>query len=79
MRERTARHVAVRMRQRTGQIVPEHERAAMERAPPVPLSHRRRQSRPWVGRSAVLPAVPSTGVDRPAPGQACTRTSGMWR
>jgi hypothetical protein len=32
MRERTARHVAVRMRQRTGQIVPEHERAAMERA-----------------------------------------------
>jgi hypothetical protein len=32
MRDRTARHVAVRMRQRTGQIVPEHERAAMERA-----------------------------------------------
>ena len=32
MRERTARHVAVRMRQRTGQIVPEHEQAAMERA-----------------------------------------------
>jgi hypothetical protein len=32
MRERTARNVAVRMRQRTGQIVPEHERAAMERA-----------------------------------------------
>ncbi len=32
MRERTARHVAVRMRQRTGQVVPEHERAAMERA-----------------------------------------------
>jgi hypothetical protein len=32
MRERTARHVAVRMRQRTGQIVPEDERAAMERA-----------------------------------------------
>jgi hypothetical protein len=32
MRERTARHVAVRMRQRTGQIVPEHERAAMMRA-----------------------------------------------
>ncbi len=29
MRERTARHVAVRMRQRTEQIVPEHERAAM--------------------------------------------------
>jgi hypothetical protein len=32
MRERTARHVAVRMRQRTGQIVPEHEQAALERA-----------------------------------------------
>jgi hypothetical protein len=32
MRDRTARHVAVRMRQRTGQVVPEHERAAMERA-----------------------------------------------
>ena len=32
MRERTARHVAVRMRQGTGQIVPEHERAAMDRA-----------------------------------------------
>ena len=32
MRERTARHVAVRMRQRTGQIVPEHEQDAMERA-----------------------------------------------
>lgn len=32
MRERTARHVAVRIRQRTGQLVPEHERAAMERA-----------------------------------------------
>ena len=32
MRERTARHVAVRMRQRTGQIVPEHERAASARA-----------------------------------------------
>ena len=32
MHERTARHVAVRMRQRTGQIVPEHERTAMERA-----------------------------------------------
>jgi hypothetical protein len=32
MRERTERHVAVRMRQRTGQIVPEHERAAMDRA-----------------------------------------------
>jgi hypothetical protein len=31
MRERTARDVAVRMRQRTGQIVPEHERAALER------------------------------------------------
>ena len=32
MRERTARHVAIRMRQRTGQIVPEHEQAAMDRA-----------------------------------------------
>jgi len=32
MRERTARSVAVRMRQRTGQIVPEHEQAALERA-----------------------------------------------
>jgi Putative type VII ESX secretion system translocon, EccE len=32
MRERTARHVAVRMRQRTGQLVPEHERTAMDRA-----------------------------------------------
>lgn len=32
MRERTARHVAVRMRQRTGQIVPEHEQAALDRA-----------------------------------------------
>jgi hypothetical protein len=32
MRERTARSVAVCMRQRTGQIVPEHERAALERA-----------------------------------------------
>jgi hypothetical protein len=32
MRERTARHVAVRMRQRTGQIIPEHERAASARA-----------------------------------------------
>jgi hypothetical protein len=32
MRERTARDVAVRMRQRTGQIVPEHERAATEQA-----------------------------------------------
>jgi hypothetical protein len=32
MRERTARHVALRMRQRTGQIVPEHERAASARA-----------------------------------------------
>jgi type VII ESX secretion system EccE translocon-like protein len=29
MRERTQRQVAVRMRQRTGQVVPEHERAAM--------------------------------------------------
>jgi hypothetical protein len=32
MRERTERHVAVRVRQRTGQIVPAGERAAMERA-----------------------------------------------
>jgi hypothetical protein len=32
MRERTARDVAVRMRQRTGQIIPEHERAATQRA-----------------------------------------------
>jgi hypothetical protein len=32
MRERTARHVAVRMRQRTGQIIPEHERVASMRA-----------------------------------------------
>jgi hypothetical protein len=32
MRERTARHVAVRMRQRTGQLVPEHEQTAMDRA-----------------------------------------------
>lgn len=32
MRERTARSVAVRMRQRTGQIVPEHEQAALDRA-----------------------------------------------
>jgi hypothetical protein len=32
MRERTARHVAVRMRQRTGQIVPEDERVASARA-----------------------------------------------
>lgn len=32
MRERTKRSVAVRMRQRTGQIVPEHEQAALERA-----------------------------------------------
>lgn len=32
MRERTARHVAVAMRQRTGQIVPEHERQALQRA-----------------------------------------------
>lgn len=32
MRERTARSVAVRMRQRTGQVVPEHEQAALERA-----------------------------------------------
>jgi hypothetical protein len=32
MKERTARSVAVRMRQRTGQIVPEHEQVALERA-----------------------------------------------
>lgn len=32
MRERTSRHVAVRMRQRTGQVVPEHERVASARA-----------------------------------------------
>jgi hypothetical protein len=32
MQERTARHVAIRMRQRTGQIIPEHEQAALERA-----------------------------------------------
>jgi hypothetical protein len=32
LRERTARDVAVRMRQRTGQVVPEHERAAMATA-----------------------------------------------
>jgi hypothetical protein len=32
LKERTARHVAVRMRQRTGQIVPEHERTALARA-----------------------------------------------
>jgi hypothetical protein len=32
MRERTARSVAVRMRQRSGQIVPEHERQALDRA-----------------------------------------------
>ena len=32
MRERTERDVAVRMRQRTGQVVPEHERAAMATA-----------------------------------------------
>ncbi|MGH8876511.1 MAG: SCO6880 family protein, partial [Stackebrandtia sp.] len=32
MRERTSRDVAVRMRQRTGQIVPEHERVALARA-----------------------------------------------
>ncbi len=32
MRERTARSVAVRMRERTGQIVPEHEQAALDRA-----------------------------------------------
>ena len=32
MKERTARHVAVRMRQRTGQIVPDHEVEALNRA-----------------------------------------------
>ena len=32
MAERTARDVAVRMRQRTGQIIPEHEQAALDRA-----------------------------------------------
>ncbi|MEV6986485.1 SCO6880 family protein [Sphaerisporangium sp. NPDC051017] len=32
MRERTARDVAIKMRQRTGQIVPEHEQAALDRA-----------------------------------------------
>ncbi len=32
MRERTARHVAIRMRQRTGQIVPEHEQVAAVKA-----------------------------------------------
>jgi hypothetical protein len=32
MRERTARHVAVSMRRRTGQIVPEHEQQALARA-----------------------------------------------
>ena len=32
MRERTARSVAVRMRERTGQIVPEHEKDALVRA-----------------------------------------------
>ncbi len=32
MKERTARSVAVRMRQKTGQIVPEHEQIALERA-----------------------------------------------
>lgn len=32
MRERTARSVAVRMRQRSGQIVPEHEQQALDRA-----------------------------------------------
>ncbi|GGJ75220.1 lipoprotein [Pilimelia anulata] len=32
MRERTARSAAVRLRQRTGQIIPEHEREALERA-----------------------------------------------
>lgn len=32
MRERTARHVAVSMRHKSGQIVPEHERQALQRA-----------------------------------------------
>ncbi|MFF6956192.1 SCO6880 family protein [Streptomyces sp. NPDC008317] len=32
MRERTSRHVAVSMRNKTGQIVPEHEKAALQRA-----------------------------------------------
>jgi hypothetical protein len=32
MRERTARHVQIAMRQRTGQIVPEHERQAHDQA-----------------------------------------------
>jgi hypothetical protein len=32
MRERTTRHVAIRMWQRTGQIVPEHEQAAAVKA-----------------------------------------------
>jgi hypothetical protein len=32
MQERTARSVAVRMRQKTGQIVPEHEQMALDRA-----------------------------------------------
>jgi hypothetical protein len=32
MRERTARHVAVSMRHKSGQIVPEHEKAALHRA-----------------------------------------------
>ncbi len=32
MRERTTRSVAIRLRQRTGQLVPEHEQAAAERA-----------------------------------------------
>jgi hypothetical protein len=32
MRERTKRSVAIRMRQRAGQIVPVHEQAAQERA-----------------------------------------------
>jgi len=32
MRERTARHVAVSMRRKSGQIVPEHEKAALQRA-----------------------------------------------
>jgi hypothetical protein len=32
MRERTARDVAVRMREKAGQVIPEHERVALERA-----------------------------------------------
>lgn len=32
MRERTARDVAIRMREKAGQVIPEHERVALERA-----------------------------------------------